>query len=225
MRKLFFALLMLLSISVLHGKGVAIKVLLVNNTWLKADLLDSDKKGNLRIQLDSREQILRRKEFRLVKMTLPPGVLKAKELFKLNKTREAGKLLDSIAGKYNFPLIRSKIKVLQAQFKIAEADYKTAVSLLNPLLQNKMVMPQLENVSYAHGFLLLGNAYAKLGQDDNAAKAYRHSFDLAVPEYSALANLTLGKMFLDQKRTQDALDCFLENISVFALGSYTANRH
>jgi len=217
MLKLFFVLLILLNISVLYGKGAAIKVLLLNNTWLKANLLKSDQKGNLTIQLDKREYILRRKEFKLVKMTFSiPEILKARELLKLNKTLEAGKLLDSVAAKYNFPLMQLEIKVLQAQLKIAAADYQTAISLLNPLLEDKMIMPQLEARSYAHGFLLLGNAYAKLKQQDNAAKAYRRSFDLAVPEYSATANLSLGKMLLKQKRTQGALDCFLENISVFA---------
>ncbi|MCK4982399.1 MAG: hypothetical protein KAS17_05720 [Victivallaceae bacterium] len=204
MPKLFFVLLILLNISALYGKGTAIKVLLLNNTWLKADLLKSDRKGNLTIQLDKRERILRRKEFKLVKMTLPSEMLKA------------GKLLDSVAAKYNFPIMRLKIKVLQAQIKIADADYQTVVSLLSPPLEEKMIMPQLEASSYAHGFLLLGNAYAQLKQQDNAAKAYRRSFDLAVPEYSAMANLSLGKMLLKQKRTQGALDCFLENISVFA---------
>jgi len=216
MPKLFFVLLILLNISALYGKGTAVKVLLLNNTWLKADLLKFDRKGNLTIQLDKRERILRRKEFRLVKMTLPPEMLKAGELFKQHKTREAGKLLDSVAAKYNFPLMQLKIKVLQAQIKIADHDYQTAVSLLSPPLSGKMIMPQLEASSYAHGFLLLGNAYAQLKQQDNATKAYRRSFDLAVPEYSAIANLSLGKMLLKQKRTQGALDCFLENISVFA---------
>jgi len=216
MLKLFFALLILLNISALYGKGAAIKVLMLNNTWLKADLLKSDQKGNLTIQLDKREIILRRKEFKLVKMTLPSEIMEARKLFKLKKTREAGKLLDSVAEKYNFPLMQLQIKVLQAQIKIAEADYQATASLLSPSLEVKMVMPQLEAASYAHGFLLLGNAYAKLKQQDNAAKAYRHSFDLAVPAYSAIANLSLGKMLLKQKRTQDALDCFLENISVFA---------
>jgi tetratricopeptide (TPR) repeat protein len=216
MPKLFFVLIILLNISALYGKGTAIKVLLLNNTWLKADLLKSDRKGNLTIQLDKRERILRRKEFRLVKMTLPPEMLKAGELLKLNKTREAGKLLDSVVEKYNFPLMQLKIKILQAQIKIADDDYQTAVSLLSHLLEEKIVMPQLEASSYAHGFLLLGNAYAQLKQQDNAAKAYRRSFDLAVPEYSATANLNLGKMLLKQKITQGALDCFLENISVFA---------
>ena len=216
MPKLLFVLLILLNISVLYGKGAAIKVLLLNNTWLKADLLKSDQKGNLTIQLDKHERILRRKDFKLVKMILPPTeMLKAKELLKRNKIQEAGKLLDSIAGKYNFPPMQLEIRVLQAQIKIAGADYKKVVSLLNPLLKEKMLMPELESGSYANGFLLLGNAYTKLKQQTNAAKAYRRSFDLAVPKYSAMANLRLGEMLLKQERTQGALDCFLENISVF----------
>ena len=191
-------------------------MLLLNNTWLKADLLKCDQKGNLTIQLDKRERILRRKEFKLVEMTLPSEILKAGKLLKLKKTREAGKLLDSVAAKYNFPLMQLKIKLLQAQVKIADSDYQAAVSLLSPMMKKTTIMPQFEGSSYAHGFLLLGNAYAKLKQQKNAAKAYRSSFDLAVPEYSAMANLNLGKMLLKQKKTQDALDCFLENISVFA---------
>lgn len=216
MLKLFLALLLVLHFSVLHGKGVEIKVLLLNNTWLKADLLKADKEGNLTIKINKAEHILRRKEFRMVEMPLPLEVRKAKELFKQNKMREAGSLLDAAAVRYNFPVIQLKVKVLQAQVKTAESDSKGTVFLLEPLLKDKMIMPRLEVLSYAHGFLLLGNAYEKLDQQDNAVKAYRRSFELAVPEYSALANLTLGKMFLRQNNTQGALDCFLENISVFS---------
>jgi tetratricopeptide (TPR) repeat protein len=216
MLKLFFVLLLVLYFSALHGKGVEIKILLLNNTWLKADLLRADKEGNLTIKLKKEERILRRKEFRMVKMSLPLEVRKAKELFKQNKMQEAGSLLDSAAVKYNFPVIQLKIKVLQAQVKTAESDSKGTVFILEPLLKNEMLMPRLEALSYAHGFLLLGNAYEKLDQQNNAVKAYRRSFELAVPEYSALANLSIGKMFLKQKNNQGALDCFLENISVFS---------
>ena len=217
MAKLFFVLLILLNISVSYGKEAEIKVFLLNNTWLKTNLLKSDEEGNLTVLIDKRERILRRKEFRLVKMSMPLEMLEAKKLLKQDKREKAEKLLDSVATKYNFPMMRLKIKILQAQVKIASADYQTAISLLNSSLKNKMIMPQLESSSYAHGFLLLGNTYAKLKQQDNAARAYRHSFDLAVPEYSAMANLRLGKMLLRQEKTQRALDCFLENISVFAL--------
>lgn len=217
MLKLLAVLLVLLNISALHGKETEIKVLLLNNTWLKADLLKSDREANLTIRVDKREYILRRKEFRLVKMASPlPEMLKAGELLKLNKRLEAGKLLASAAAKYNFPLVLLKIRILQARIKIADADYQAAVSLLNPLLEAKMTMPQFETDSCAYGFLLLGNAYVKLKQQDNAGKAYQRSFELAVPEYSAMAKLNLGRMLLKQKRTQGALDCFLENISVFA---------
>lgn len=217
MRKIFFILLILLNISVLYGKGAAIKVLLLNNTWLKADLLKADSEGNLTIQLNNAERILRRKDFKLVKMTSPPReVMKAEKLFKQRRNREAGELLDIAAAKYNFPIIQLKIKVLQAQVKIAQADFQTAVYLLEPLLKDEMSLPQLEAIFYAHGFLLLGNAYEKLNQQDNATKAYRRSFELVVPEYSAMANLTLGKMLLKQKNIEGALDCFLENISVFS---------
>ncbi len=219
MLKLFSILLILLNISILYGKEVEIQVLLINNTWLKADLIKADQKGNLTIRLKKAERILRRKEFRIVKMTPLPEMRKAEELLKQNKPREAGKLLDTIAARYNFPAIQTEIKVLQAQVKIAEADPQAVVSVLEPLLEDEMTIPELEALSYAHGFLLLGNAYEKLKRQDNAIKAYRRSFELTVPEYSGTANLTLGKMFLKQKRTQGALDCFLENISVFSPGT------
>lgn len=216
MPKLFFTLLILLNISVLCGKGLEIKVLLINNTWLKANLIKADHKGNLTILLNKTERILRRKEFRVVKMTPIPEIKKVKELLKQNKPSKAGKLLDTISEKYSFPVIQVKIKVLQAQIKIAQANPQAAISILEPLLKNKMVMPQLEALSYAHSFLLLGKSYEKLSQQDNAAKAYRRSFELAVPEYSATANLILGEMLFKQKNTQGALDCFLENISIFS---------
>ena len=216
MPKLFFIFLILLNISFLYGKEVEIKVLLVNNKWLKAELLKADQEGNLTIQLNNAERILRRKEFRLVKMTMPSDIQKAKELFKQNKINEAGKLLDNVADKYKFPPMDLKIKVLQAQIKIAETDYKAAQTILEALLKEKILMPQAEGLSYAHAFLLLGNVYEKLEQDDNAKKAYRRSFEVAVPEYSAMANLLLGKMLLKQDDTQGALDCFLENISIFS---------
>jgi len=216
MRKLFFALFILLNVSVLCGKGVAIKILLLNDTWLKADLLKVDQKGNLTIELDNAERIVRHKDFKLAEMTFLPEMQKAEKLLKQRKTSKAGRMLELIAAKYKFPTIQVKIKILQARIKIAESDPQAAVSLLEPLLKDKMIMPQLESMSYAHSFLLLGNAYEKLKRQDNAAKAYRRSFELAVPEYSAMANLNLGKMLLKQKNTQGALDCFLENISVFA---------
>ena len=217
MAKLFFIFLILLNISFLYGKGIEIKVLLINNKWLKAELLKADQEGNLTIQLNNAERILRRKDFRLVKMTiLPLEIQKAKELFKQNKINEAGKLLDSVADKYKFPPIDLKIKVLQAQIKIAGAEYKAAQTILEPLLKEKILMPQAEGLSYAHAFLLLGNVYEKLDQSGNAAKAYRRSFEMAIPEYSAMANLFLGKMLLKQDDTQGALDCFLENISIFS---------
>ena len=217
MPKLFFTFLILLNISVLCGKGLEIKILLINNTWLKADLVKSDPEGNLTIILNKIERILRAKEFKAVKMkTLPLAMRKAEELFKQNKTSEAGKLLDTISGKYNFPPMQVKIKVLQAQIKIAQADPQGAVSILKPLLKKKISMPQLEAPAYAHSFLLLGKSYENLKQQDNAAKAYRRSFELAVPEYSATANLNLGEMLLKQKNTKGALDCFLENISIFS---------
>lgn len=216
MAKLFFVFLILLNVSFLYGKGIEIKVLLINNKWLKAELLNADQEGNLTIQLDNAERILRRKDFRLVKMTMPSEMQKAKELFKQHKIVEAGKLLDIAAVKYKFPAIDLKIKVLQAQVEIAGADYKAALAILEPLLKEKILMPQTEGASYAHAFLLLANVYAKLEQQDNAVKAYRRSFELAVPEYSAMANLILGKMLLKQNNTQGALDCFLENISIFS---------
>ncbi|MBU8901733.1 MAG: hypothetical protein KOO69_03250 [Victivallales bacterium] len=216
MPKLFFIFLILLNVSFLYGKGVEIKVLLINNKWLKAELLKADQEGNLTIQLNNAERILRRKDFRLVKMTMPSDIQKAKKLFKQNKINEAGKLLDSVADKYKFPPINLKIKVLQAQVKIAGDDYKAAQTILEALLKEKILMPQAEGLSYAHAFLLLGNVYEKLEQDDNAKKAYRCSFEVAVPEYSAMANLLLGKILLKQDDTQGALDCFLENISIFS---------
>ena len=215
MYKIFTILFILLSVFVLYGKTTQVKVLMPNNTWLKADLLGSDEEGNLTLQLDGREQILRRKEFVLVKMILPPELVKAEKLFKLNKTREAGELLNSIVAKYKFPVIQTKITVLQARLKIAGEDYEGAASLLTPLLEDKMSMPELQAGFYAQGFLLLGNACEQLKRENDAVKAYRRSFELAAPEYSALANLALGRMFLKQKKTQEALDCFLENISVF----------
>ena len=218
MLKLSFLLLILLNVSLSYGKEAKIEVLLVNSTWLKADFIKADSEGNLTVRLKNTERILRRKEFKIVKMTLPPEMREAEKLLKENKTQEAGKLIDAIAGKYNFPPVQAKIKVLQGQVKMAAAEPRAAVSLLEPLLENKMALPELEAITYAHGFLLLGNAYEKLNQQDKAVKAYRRSFDLAVPEYSAVANLTLGKMFLKQKNTQGALDCFLENISVFSPG-------
>ena len=219
MLKLFFLALVLLNVSVLYGKGEKIQVLLINSTWLKADLIKADPEGNLTIRLKNSERILRRKEFRIVKMTLPPEIGKAGKLLEENKPREAGKLLDAIDGKYNFPPIQAKIKVLRGREKIKEADPEAAVSALEPLLKDKMVLPELEALDYAHAFLLLGNAYEKLDRQDRAVKAYRRSFELAVRKYSAIANLTLGRMFLKQKKTQEALDCFLENISVFPPGT------
>lgn len=217
MPKLFFTLLILLNISVLSVKGLEVKILLINNTWLKADLVKSDPEGNLTILLNKTERILRAKEFKVVKMTtLPPAMQEAEELFKQDKIDKAGKLLDTISGKYSFPPIQVKIKVLQAQIKIAHADSQTAISILEPLLKKEMVMPQLEAIDYAHSFLLLGKSYEKLSQQDNASKAYHRSFELAVPQYSATANLRLGEMLLKQKNTQGALDCFLENITVFS---------
>ena len=217
MLKLFFTFLILLNISILCGKGLEIKVLLINNTWLKANLIKADLKGNLTIQLNKTKRILRRKDFKVAKMThLPSEMRKAEKLLKQNKIHEAGKLLDTISGKYSFPPIQVKIKVLQAQIKIAQTDLKAVISILEPLLEDKMVIPQLEALSYAHSFLLLGKSYEKLGQQDNAGKAYRRSFELGVSEYSATANLTLGEMLLKQKNTQGALDCFLENISIFS---------
>ncbi|MDD5599675.1 MAG: hypothetical protein PHV82_17150 [Victivallaceae bacterium] len=215
MFKLFFTLFIALSISVLYGKGTPVKVLLTNDTWLKADLLKSDKEGNLTIQLDEREQILRRRDFKLVKMTLPPEMAKAEAFLNAGKFGEAQNLLNSLAAAYNFPTMELKIKLLLARLKIAEKDYKSAVSLLEPLLKYDMVMPPLEAASCAYGLLLLGNAWAKLDLRDNAEKAYRGSFELAAPEYSAVANFRLGKMLLEQKNVQGALDCFLENIAVF----------
>ncbi len=219
MLKLFFLLLILLNISVLHGKGTKIQVLLINSTWLKADLINADPEGNLTIRLKDTKRILRRKEFRIVKMALPLEMQKAEQLLNKNMPREAGKLLRAVDGKYNFPPIRAKIKVMEAQVKIAEADSRSAVFVLEPLLKDKMVMPELEAPVYAHGFLMLGNAYQRLKQENKAIKAYRRSFELAVPEYSAIANLDLGKLFLKQKNTRGALDCFLENILVFPPGT------
>jgi len=216
MSKLFFILFLLLTISVSYGKGLEIKILLLNNTWLKANLLKSDEGGNLIVQLNKAECIVRRKEFKIVKMALPPELTEAKALLKQNKTGEASKLLQLAAAKYNFPPLKQKIKVLQAQMEIAQSDPQSALSLLEPLLKDKMTVPEVESLSYAHGFLLLGNVYVKLEQQDNASKAYRRSFELAIPEYSATANLMLGKMLLKEKNTQGALDCFLENISVFS---------
>ena len=217
MPKLFFTLLILLNISVSWGKEQEIKILLTNNTWLKADLVKSDAEGNLTILLNKKERILRSKEFKMVKMSsLPQPMRKAEELFKQNKTDEAGKLLDTISDKYNFPPIQVKIKVLQAQIKIAQADTEGAISILKPLLEKEISMPESEAAAYAHSFLLLAKSHEKLNQRDDAAKAYRRSFELAVPEYSATANLNLGEMLLKQKNTKGALDCFLENISVFS---------
>ena len=216
MAKTFFLFLILLNASFIYGKGVEIKALLINNTWLKADLLKCDKEGNLTIQLDNAERILRRKEYKIVKMTSISEMRKVRALFKQKKMNEAAKVLESAAAKYHFPPTLQKIKVTQAQIKILEDDLKGAVSLLEPLLKDKMAVPEVEAKSYAHGFLLLGNAYAALKQRDNAVKAYRRSFELAVPEYSVMANLILGKMFLEEKKTQAAVDCFLENIAVFS---------
>jgi len=216
MPKLFFSLFLLLTISVSYGKGLEIKILLLNNTWFKANLLKSDEEGNLIVQLNKAEHIVRHKEFKIVEMASPPELTRAKALLKQNKTGEATKLLKLAAAKYNFPPLKQKIKVLQAQIEIAQTDPQSALSLLEPLLKDKMTVPEVESLSYAHAFLLLGNVYVKLEQQDNAAKAYRRSFELAIPEYSATANLMLGKILLKQKNTQDALDCFLENISVFS---------
>jgi len=219
MLKPLFILLVLLNVSVSYGKETKIQVLLINSTWLKADLLKADSQGNLTIRLKNAERILRRKEFRIVKMALPPEMRKAEKLLEGNKPQEAGKLLDAIDGKYNFPPIQAKIKVLLGRVKMTETDARGAVSVLEPLLKDKMIMPELEAAVYARGFLLLGNAYEKLNQQDKAVTAYRRSFELAVPEYSAVANLTLGKMLLKQKNIPGALDCFLENISVFSPGT------
>ncbi|MFA6714839.1 MAG: hypothetical protein WC082_06975 [Victivallales bacterium] len=215
MFKLFFTLFISLHICVLYGKGTPVKVLLTNDTWLKAELLKSDKEGNLTIQLDKREQILRRRDFKLVKMALLPEIVKAEAFLNTGKFGEAQNLLNALAAAYNFPTMELKIKLLLARLKIAENDYKGAVSILEPLLKYEMVMPQMEAASCARGLLLLGNACAKLDLRDNAEKAYRSSFELAVPEYSAVANFKLGEMLLKQKNVQGALDCFLENIAVF----------
>lgn len=215
MLKLFLILSIALNAFFLYGKGTPVQVLLVNDTWLKADLLKSDKEGNLTIQLDKKEQILRRRDFKLVKMASPPEITKAEAFLNARKFKEAEKLLVSLAETYNFPTLEMKIKILRARLKIAENDYKSAVSVLEPLLKYKMVMPQLEADSCAQGLLLLGNACAELDMQDNAEKAYRSSFELAVPEYSAVANFKLGEMLLKKKNVQGALDCFLENIAVF----------
>lgn len=219
MLKLIFFLLILLNVSVSYGKDAKIQVFLINGTWLKADLIKADSLGNLTIRLKGAERVLRRKEFKIVKMALPPEVRKAEKLLEENKAKEAGKLLDEAAGKYNFPPMHAKLKVLQAQVEMAGADPRAALSVLEPLLKDEISMPEQEAAVYAHGFLILGNACEKLNQQDKAVKAYRRSFELAVPKYSAVANLTLGKMFLEQKNTQGALDCFLENITIFPSGT------
>ncbi|MDD5698955.1 MAG: hypothetical protein PHH77_10105 [Victivallaceae bacterium] len=219
MRRLLFILFILINLGngfLLDGKSIPVKIFLVDNTWLKADLMNSDRQGNLTVRLkDKNEYILRRQDFRLVQLPRPPEILQAEALFKQNKFREAGELLAPIAAKYNFPPLQAEIRVLQAQLKMAAADYRAVVSILRPLLEQQMVEPQVEAVVYARAFLLLGKAYAELDRNDDAAQAYRNSFELAVPEYSAPANLALGKMLLAQQKTQGALDCFLENISVF----------
>jgi len=216
MPKILLIFLILINIPLIYGKGVEIKVLLINNKWLEADLIKADQEGNLTIELNNTERILRRKEFLLVKMALPPAIRQVKKLFRQNKIKQAEGLLESIAAKYKFPPMQLKITVLQAQVKIAQSDYQAAITLLKPLLKDKIIMPQAEAIAYAHAFLLLGNAYADIKEHDNAVKAYRRSFELAVPQYSAMANLILGKMLLEQNDIQGALNCFLENIAVFS---------
>lgn len=215
MLKLFLILSAALTAFILDGKGTPVKVLLSNDTWLKADLLNADKEGNLTLELDQREQLLRRRDFKLVKMTSPPEITKAEAFLNAKKFKDAEKLLDALAEAYNFPPMELQVRLLRGRLKIAENDYKSAAAVLEPLLTYKMVMPQFEAAACAQGLLLLGDACAKLDLPGNAEKAYRGAFELAVPEYSAVANLRLGEMLLERKNVPGALDCFLENIVVF----------
>jgi tetratricopeptide (TPR) repeat protein len=215
MRKIFFLLLIILNIQVLKGKGTELEILLSNNTWLKAELVKSDIEGNLVLVLDGKETILKHKDFMLVKMPKPWDITNAEKLMNNNKPDEAGELLDSIALKYNFAPIDSQIKLMQAELKYKAGEYKTVISLLKPFFNKKIILPQMQALNIARGLLLLGNAYSELEEFEKAAEAYKHSYEMAVSEYSALANLALGRILLKQELKKEASECFLENITIF----------
>jgi tetratricopeptide (TPR) repeat protein len=220
MRKLL-ALLLISVLSPFIGSATAVpaKVLLINNKWIKTELLSSDEEGNLRVKLDKKELIIRRQDFVRVALATPPELLKAEKLLKKRELQQAFELTDGLTGKYNFPPLGLRIKLLRAQIKNSEENYKEVVSILTPQLSidSKKTVPEAETALRAESFLLLGNAYAKLSKDDAAVKAYRRAFEQGVPEYSAQANLASGRMLLAKDYYDKALRCFLENIAIFSV--------
>ena len=211
------ALICIFNLIVYSVTAIPAKVLLINNKWIKTELLDSDKEGNLRVQLDKKEMIIRRKDFVRVAMQTPPGLIKAENFLKKQELQQASKLADELTDKYNFPPLGLRIKLLRAHIKNAGKDYKEVISILAPQLsiKTKETSPEVEAPLRAESFLLLGNAYAKLSRNDDAAKAYRRSFEQAVPKYSAQANLISGRMLLAKNNYDKALRCFLENVAIF----------
>ena len=216
MHKLLF-FICIINFLIHSATAIPAKVLLINNKWLKTELIDSDKEGNLRVKIDKKEQILRRKDFVRVAMTIPSKLLKAEKLLENKQIRQASELADGLTDKYNFPPLGLRIKLLQARIKNSQEDYEKVISILSPQLtiKKKKTAPEVEAELRAESFLLLGNAYRKLSREDDAEKAYRKSFEQAVPKYSAQANLISGKMMLAKDDYNKALQCFLENVTIF----------
>ncbi|MDD5728389.1 MAG: hypothetical protein PHV59_07500 [Victivallales bacterium] len=216
MNRIFFYIFIAVS-TFSAATAVPARILMADNRWLDVDFLSADKNGCLKVKLDRQEIIIRRRDFVRVEMELPRELAEVQRMFEAGKNQDAASLAIKLADKYNFPPLRLKIKLLLAQIKTAEGDYEGIVSLWLPEMTPEMAktVPQIESVFRAHGLFLLGNAYAGLSQDDAAREAYRKSFELAVPAYSAPANLALGRMLLAENNFAQALQCFLENIVIF----------
>lgn len=195
--------------------AVPVEIMMPDNTWLKTDLQKSDKEGNLTIIYKNNERILRNKDYLLVKIDMPVEFHVADKLYQANKITAASKTLAGVPKKYMFSPAKAKMLLLQAKILAAQSHTDKAEKILETLVEDKIILPELQAATYAEVFLRLGEYYCKQSKNDKAEKIFKRSFELAVPEFSAMAKCKIGEIYLKQGKTQEALNCFTEIIAVF----------
>ncbi|QSH42472.1 hypothetical protein P0136_02585 [Lentisphaerota bacterium ZTH] len=220
MRRALTAVFMFLCFS-LFGEAVdAVVFLKAHCDRLDVKLLGADLQGNLSIQEKNGASVISADSYRFVRLTQKPALfIKAEELLKKNDNAAAGKLVTPLLTGYNFHNAEARARVLAARIKLEAKQLTAALNCLKPLLDKPAADPENENFFYAEAFLMMADIYRTRKSLNEAMPLYRRCAELGVPEFSAQANLILGRNALGQKNYDDALRYLMRNVFLYKHGT------